>query len=99
MRYEGLIQSPEDELRPTIELLGGSPDIVNRDVIQGLPVYGSSDYGVGVDGTFRWCVAERTESFQPIGRWNDWPRSTKDLFKKVAGNELIELGYEEDFDW
>lgn len=32
-------------------------------------------------------------------RWLSWNSEKKDLFKKYASNELIELGYEEDNDW
>lgn len=99
LRFEGLVQAPIDELRSTIELLGAQPDAIDLDLIRRLPVYGSSDYGRMAGNAFQWCVAARTESFQPIGRWFNWSSSTKELFKKIAGNELIKLGYERDFSW
>ena len=96
LRYERLAREPGRELLPTLGLLGAGPEAVDISVIDALPVFGSTDYGIGTDGEFEWRTARRTESFRPIGRWHGWSRSTKDLFKRLAGEELVALGYEEE---
>jgi hypothetical protein len=32
-------------------------------------------------------------------RWRDWTKKEINLFKEITGKEMIELGYEEDYDW
>ena len=41
-----------------------------------------------------WKEINKTEKFQPIGRWkNSWSAIDKKLFYKIAGEELKEFGY------
>jgi hypothetical protein len=46
-----------------------------------------------------WTPTPKTEAFQPIGRWKGWNALQKNLFKRIAGNDLIRMGYEKDLNW
>jgi protein-tyrosine sulfotransferase len=51
------------------------------------------------DGQVVWEVKEKSKDFQPHGYWRRWPRHRKWLFKRLAGQALIDLGYSEDLKW
>ena len=52
-----------------------------------------------LEGRVSGATVEKPEDFSPIGRWRDWSVWRKRKFKKVAGRELIELGYESNDRW
>lgn len=51
------------------------------------------------EGQVAWAPVEPPKGFNPVGRWQDWPWRRKWLFKRIAGRELMALGYAEDMDW
>ena len=65
--------------------------------IEAIRVRGSSR--LQEEGAVTWNPQERTVDFRPVGRWQQWPRHRKWLFKRIAGEMLIRLGYAEDMDW
>lgn len=99
VRYESLLSNPKDALLPVASALGSPNARIDVTGLNSLPVFGSSDYGRAEDGTFAWTVVVKTNRFEPLGRWHVWEESTRDLFKKLAGDELISLGYERDGSW
>ena len=46
-----------------------------------------------------WTATPKTEAFRPIGRWKGWSSRQKRWFKRVAGSQLISMGYEKDLSW
>ena len=62
-----------------------------------IPVHGSST--TRERGRVTWNPVARQQGFNPIGRWQDWPAHRKWLFKRIAGRELIDLGYAQDMNW
>jgi hypothetical protein len=47
----------------------------------------------GEKSEVHWGLVEKPRDFQPIGRWSSWSASRRWLFKRLAGRELIDLGY------
>lgn len=99
VRYESLVLEPEETLR-SITCALGCPNVkMDVSALTSLPVFGSIDYGRGEDGSFAWRIAAKDKRFNPVGRWRLWGESTRELFKNLAGDELISLGYEKDDSW
>lgn len=64
--------------------------------IESIPVHGSST--LKRDGKLVGYVL-KPEGFNPIGRWQEWSWWKKWLFKRIAGQTLVDLGYCDDLDW
>lgn len=102
VRYEDVVADPRAEARRLFEFLGleSTDEVLDR--VEGTRVVGSSFYGVSgrEDATRRAPgPVEKTAAFQPVGRWQDWGPARKRVFKRLAGRELVEMGYAEDDSW
>jgi len=98
IKYEDSFADPIRTLRRVAEFLELPTDQVKLDHLGKLPVYGSSEVRDDKDG-FVYEVKPRTEGFNPIGRWRNWSDDRINDFKEIAGEQLIELGYEKTNDW
>lgn len=99
IRYEDAFEAPDTVLDRVALYLDTRRDTSN-DVDAGrLPVFGSSEFGHDETGDFAKVTVARPEDFNPVGRWKSWPRVTREMFHEIAGDELIELGYEADNTW
>ncbi len=95
VRYEDLLERPEEEVGQSLEFLGAdaSEQAVRRCVSAASfeKLAGGRNRGQEAASFFRKGVA---------GDWkNVFTEHDKREFKAAAGNTLIELGYEEDYDW
>lgn len=97
--YEDLVSDLAKALTPILSILDCPNKDINLSALNKLPVFGSTDYGIISNEEFKWNILPKTEKFKPLGRWHSWQHSTCTLFKKLAGNELISLGYEQDNLW
>jgi hypothetical protein len=97
IRYEELIKEQSSVVQEIFDFLGSRSKFTWRD-LQSLPVYGSS-YLCRENGKFKWEIKSKPENFDPFGRWTLWGEDVKQKFKKIAGAELIKLGYVEDDRW
>lgn len=98
VRYEGLLEKPEEEMERLFEFLGAdtSEEVVNRcvasasfEALSGRE-RGSEDYTLG------W----RKRRKGIAGDWNNvFTKRDKEIFKEEAGELLVELGYEQDHNW
>lgn len=93
VRYEDLLQRPETELRRLFEFTGLDPERFDFERARNVPVRGSSTFQRGEDGV-DWEPVARTEDFQPLRRWRDWPAERHDRFNWLAGPEMEAVGYE-----
>lgn len=50
-------------------------------------------------GEVDWAPVDKPEDFDPIGHWRDWSWLRKWTFKRIVGQEVMDLGYCEDLDW
>jgi hypothetical protein len=77
-------------------------DSQTLDSVENAEVVGSSFFGpTGREDAKKpiWTPSPRTEAFQPIGRWKTWNAFQKIAFKRIAGDQLIAFGYENDLNW
>jgi hypothetical protein len=97
MKYEDVVQRPAAVMGDLLHFLELNSDDFKWDRIERLPVHGSSqsfEEKANVSG-----ATQRPAGFNPIGRWKSWGWSRKRVFKKIAGRELIALGYAADDRW
>lgn len=97
IRYEDLLDNRE-EMSTLLEFVGIGSEEFPWDRFARLPLRGSSVHRDGA-GQIHWKPIERPKDFKPVGRWNNWSRWRRWQFKRLAGRELIELGYAEDHRW
>jgi len=75
-------------------------DKENVEKCMGAPVVGSS---FGIDNNKiakpNWKPDYDKSKFSFTGKWGHWNNLQKKTFKKIAGQQLIDLGYEKDFNW
>lgn len=95
--YEEAVLDPENLVRRVMHQFGLNEDRYPFDRIQDLPVYGSSVGKPGKD--FQWRIESKQANFKSVGRWTSWSEHQKRIFKRIAGQTLIDAGYSQDFDW
>jgi len=103
-RYQAWLAKPDVFSLRFEDLTSEGKEQVLRDV---MAFYAArSDHEMDVDA----CVVKAMENIKPYeshtfrkgksGAWQDeFTQEHKDLFKKVAGKLLIDLGYENDLNW
>lgn len=99
VRYEDAVKSPGNELDRIAAHLDLQRDTSISVDTENLPVFGSSEFGHGETGNFTKVTVARPVDFNPVGRWKSWPRVSRELFHDIAGDVLVELGYEADSSW
>lgn len=103
VKYEDLVHNPREEAVKIFDFLNleSSHEVLNE--IDSLKVVGSSFYSPdGNEGARKpnWTTAvSKSDRFRPVGRWKKWSFLKKWLFKRIAGDQLILMGYENNRDW
>lgn len=90
-RYEDLL-SDQQEMERILEFVGCCSQEYPWDEFRALPVRGSTFFR-GEKKTLHWQPVEKTQDFQPVGRWKNWSWWLRWNFKRLAGAELAALGY------
>jgi hypothetical protein len=96
VRYEELLERPEDELKPLLEFLGASAG--EETVSECLAATSFEEWTKG-------RKRGEEDSHSPLrkgvaGDWrNVFTQRDKRIFNKLAGDLLVELGYERDRNW
>lgn len=93
VRFEDLVVDTEVELMDVLSFLELPSASYDVDVLDEIPVRGSSTYLGPGRNEINWEVLSRPNEFSPIGRWRSWPASDVDEFETIAAAELAELGY------
>ena len=96
-RFETLVERPGDFVSDLCRHCDLNESRFPRDEIENLQVQGSSEVRAG--DSVGWEPMKKPKSFNPIGRWRGWSNEQKSIFKRFAGEALIESGYEENDDW
>jgi protein-tyrosine sulfotransferase len=91
IRYEDGVRDPRQVMQDLLVTLDLDPARFPFDQLTELPVIGSSTSQA--EGAMRWQPVERDSSFNPIGRWHDWPRRRMKEFMHIAGDTLTRAGY------
>lgn len=98
IRYEELVEQPEATIGRVSDFLEVDESAFAWDRLTQLPVRGSLAI-LDAQGRVSQEAVEKPKGFSPIGRWRHWGMWRKRKFKKVAGRELVELGYESNDRW
>ncbi|NNF13908.1 MAG: sulfotransferase [Gemmatimonadetes bacterium] len=91
LKYEDLVKEPEERMDEVFSFLDEATDAGTE--VDDVPVVGSSSHR-GDSEEVHWEPLEKPANFNPIGRWEGWPDRLKRTFEKLAGQELVDLGYE-----
>lgn len=96
-RFEDAVQDPEAFVTEACERFGLDVQQYPFEKIEAVRVHGSSS--LRVEGKVVWDHMEPPKNFSPVGHWQGWSPGKKLLFKRLAGQALIDLGYCDDLDW
>ena len=102
LRYEDVYTNPKEMADRIFSFMGVPFDAAILDAVANTEVVGSSFYGKGgvEDATKpNWKATAKTSAFQPVGRWSGWSALQKNVFKRIAGQQLIHMGYDQDLNW
>ena len=102
LRYEDIYQQPKQTAGRIFAFMGVPCDARILDRVANVDVVGSSFYAAsGLENAVKpnWTATPRTDAFQPVGRWKRWSPLQKALFKRIAGDQLVQMGYEKDRNW
>jgi hypothetical protein len=98
VKYEDIFADPKKNVINIYQKFGLDVAKYPLNQIEAVPLFGSST--VQPNGEVTWDARIRRPSdFNPIGRWQAWTPEMKQTFKEIAGQSLIDLGYEDSFDW
>lgn len=98
IKYEDLVAQPERVMRDMLPFLTIDVNLFDFSRLQDLPVIGSS-FDRGGENKVHWNPIEKPRNFKPVGRWSNWGMWQKIIFKAIAGQELIRLGYVDNNNW
>lgn len=101
-RYEEMFKQPVEQSQRLFDFMELEINDAILKKITNLDVVGSSFYNKNQKEDAQkpnWQPTKKTDAFQPVGRWQHWNAYQKWLFKRLAGQELINFGYETDFSW
>lgn len=96
-KFEDAVAAPDAFAREACKRFDLEPTRFPYEDSLSVPVHGSSE--LFSSGAIEWAAVAKPEGFDPRGRWRDWSRRRKSIFKRIAGRELIELGYCKDLNW
>ena len=99
VRYEDLINA-RNELSQLLDFLELNNSKAIADKCLNAPVVGSSFGKNSKDVTkSNWIPDHDKSKFKFVKKWEKWNVVKKQIFKSIAGKELIRLGYEKNSDW
>lgn len=94
VRYEDIYTDSEQELRRILDFLDLSAEVYDFEAAANLPIRGSSVFH-GEKKTIHWKPIEKTTDFKPLQRWSHWERTMHERFNWIAGQYLVQFGYEQ----
>lgn len=98
VRFEEVLADPPRFVQTVCERFGLPAGDYPYDQIATIPVKGSSM--LRPEGNnLSWEAIQKPRQFNPVGRWQSWTWWQKTLFKQIAGQSLIQLGYAPDQKW
>jgi protein-tyrosine sulfotransferase len=96
-RFEDAVREPEAFVMEACRRFGLDESRYPLGRIAEVAVRGSSS--LSPPGDISWHPVDKPRDFRPAGRWIDWSAGKKRTFRRIAGQELVELGYSSDSDW
>lgn len=99
VHYEGLLDDPRASARNLLDFLELDAETFRWDKLEDLPIFGSSQNTDERGRVVSDAPVQHLADFNPRQRWKNWGWRRKRQFKKLAGEGLIQFGYEVDRDW
>ncbi|MCB8978372.1 MAG: sulfotransferase [Ardenticatenaceae bacterium] len=96
-KYEDALQDPVSFAQEACRRFGLDESRYPFEEIDKIRVIGSSK--LEEKGKVGWRHIKRPQNFRPVEYWSKWPLVKKSVFKVIAGQSLIDLGYCEDMKW
>ncbi len=96
-RFEDVVADPAGFVRAACGHFKLDADCFPFERIASLQVRGSS--AMKDKGRVSWDPQQPKGEFKPVGRWRSWPAHRRWLFKLIAGEALVRLGYAADNNW
>ena len=97
VKYEDVVRDPECFAINVCKHFMLDDKIYPYGRIQDISVRGSST--IKNEGKVTWKAVEKPNNFSSVGCWQNWSIKQKKIFKKIAGQTLIESGYCDDLQW
>ena len=94
VRYEDLYLNLEDQLRDILTFVDLDTGVYDFEAAANLPVRGSSDVRGNSGDQVHWKPVAKDEHFNPLRRWQSWSRAQHERFNWIAGDAMIQLGYD-----
>ncbi len=95
-RFEDALADPEAFIRRLCAHFDLDPDNYPYEEVTGIPVIGSSKLA---KDKVTWQHVRPPQNFKPKDYWRKWSPLKKAVFKAIAGQSLLALGYGEDLKW
>lgn len=92
LRYDHLHTEAEAQMKKIIDFLDLDPKCYDWEGLVNAPVLGSSTFRGSQEGV-NWQPVEKNQSFSPTDKWKLWNEQKRRIFKKYAGQQLVELGF------
>ena len=97
-RYEEIVKNPEIFINNVCDHFNLDNNKYPFEKINDIPVIGSST--IKRDGKVFWDKGvKKPKNFKSIGRWKNWSNKEKRIFKKIAGQTLIDTDYVDNNLW
>lgn len=98
-KYEDALAQPETFIREVCHHFNLNEAIYPYEEISNIRVIGSSKLEQARQDKVTWRHLQRPTNFRPVEYWKQWSAVKKYIFKRIAGQSLIDLGYCEDLNW
>lgn len=102
LRYEDVYQNTKEKMAEVFSFLGLDYNDSLLNQLTEAEVVGSSFFSPHQKENAKklnWIPTPKSEHFKPLGRWQEWSSARKAVFKRIAGQSLIDFGYEKDLSW
>jgi hypothetical protein len=94
LKYEDLHQDLNAQLPRLLEYLELDSARYDFEAAARLPIVGSSEGRLPDRRQVSWEPVRKTDAFQPLERWRQWPGEQLRHFERLAGEQLLQLGYQ-----
>ncbi len=95
VRYEDIYSNPEQELGRIFAFLDLNAEVYDFGAAKNLPIRGSSNFHGKEKKSVHWEPVEKSSDFKPLQRWSHWGQALHKRFNWVAGQYLVQFGYEQ----
>jgi protein-tyrosine sulfotransferase len=94
VKYEDLYLNTVEIIQKILGFLNLDPQRYNFSTALNSPVLGSSDLRHNqLDSPMHWQPIDKSSSFTPLDRWQDWDQEKHTVFNQIAGAQMLQMGY------